>query len=298
VVNAEFVELEKVTLCYEVRGPENGRPLLLIMGLDGPLIWWLDELCKKFIARGFRVIRFDNRDCGRTKWNDGAPKLPLLKSLLRGRGPYAIDDMAEDAAGLLRHLQIPRAHVVGGSMGGMIAQALAIRRPELVRSLTSIASSAGGRTGGRPEVGVGRLLLKGPPENDKAAYVEHELRVWRRMRGPGFRFDEVRLRRLAIETWDWEPVSKANSRRQLAAIFFARDRSEELRGLRVPARVIHGTDDPAIRVSGGLATAKAIPGAELNLIPGMGHEFPREIWDLAVDAIDRTAQRAEEAGPA
>jgi pimeloyl-ACP methyl ester carboxylesterase len=292
-VNPQFVRLDRVELCYDVRGPADGRPLLLIMGLDGPMIWWLEELCDKFIERDFRVIRYDNRDCGRTRWVGRPPRFRLLRTLLQRRGPYAIEDMAADAAGLLRHLEIDRAHVLGGSMGGMIAQALAIREPGRVLSLTSIASTPGGSAGGRPKLSIARLLLQGAPQEDDEAYVEHELRLWREMSGSGFKFDEQRLRRLAEDTWMWAPISRAASRRQLGAILLARDRTKELAGVRAPALVVHGTEDPVIRESGGAATAAAIPGAELIPIPGMGHEFPPEVWDRAVDAVDRIARRAE-----
>jgi pimeloyl-ACP methyl ester carboxylesterase len=277
-----------VRICYETLGDPADRPLLLVMGLGGPLIWWDDQLCRMLVDRGFFVVRYDNRDSGRSEAMTG--RASLVGSLLGARQPYSLADMADDAAGLLDHLGIAAAHVTGVSMGGMIAQTLAIRHPKRVRSLVSVMSTTGRRLVGWPDPRVLRLLMA-PGVRDRADYVELALLSFRRIGSPGFPFDEPRMRVRSGDTWD-RGLNRAGTLRQLAAIMSSPDRTAGLRGLRVPALVVHGRADPLVHVSGGRATARAVPGAELVLVPGMGHDLPREVWPLLVDGIDRTARRA------
>jgi pimeloyl-ACP methyl ester carboxylesterase len=280
-----------VEICYETLGDPAGRPLLLIMGLGGPLIWWDDRLCQMLVDRGFFVIRYDNRDCGRSQRMTG--RASVVGAYLRAgaRAPYSLHDMADDAAGLLDHLGIPAAHVAGVSMGGMIAQTLAIRHPDRVSCLVSISSTTGGRRVGWADPRLLRLLFSQSVRSRDEYLALAEL-TFRRIGSPGYPFSPERLRTRAGETWD-RGLNRAGTLRQMAALLSARDRSPELRKLRVPAAVIHGTADPLVHVSGGRATARAIPGAELVLVPCMGHDLPPELWPLFVDVIERTAARAD-----
>jgi pimeloyl-ACP methyl ester carboxylesterase len=283
------VEVNGVELCHETFGDASGRPLLLVMGLGAPMIWWDEEFCEALAARGFHVLRFDNRDSGRSSRMHGRANLAQAYALRRA--PYSIADMAADAAGLLDVLGVPAAHVAGASMGGMIAQTLAFRYPSRVLSLTSIMSSTGGRLVGRPSPRAVSLLL-GPPPRTRAAYVEGLVRTFRLIGSPGYHFDEERMRERAERTYD-RGVHPSGTVRQLAAIMAERDRSPRLREVRVPALVVHGARDPLIHVSGGRATARALPGADLDIVPGMGHDLPRAVWPRLVAGITRVADRAE-----
>jgi pimeloyl-ACP methyl ester carboxylesterase len=278
-----------IDLCYETFGEPSARPLLLVMGLGGPMIWWDDEFCEQLVERGFFVVRFDNRDCGRSTKMRGRGSLPgayVLRS-----APYALTDMADDAVGLLDVLNIPAAHVVGASMGGMIAQTLAVHHPSRVRSLTSIMSTTGARFVGRPSLRAASMLLSRRPDS-RDSYLDLMVRTFRVIGSPGFPFDEPRMRNRAARTFD-RGLNPGGTARQLAAIMSSRDRGPLLRRLRVPALVVHGSRDPLVHPSGGRATARAIPGAEFDLVPGMGHDMPREVWPRLIDGIVRTADRAE-----
>ena len=287
----ERARVNGVELAYETIGDSSDPPLLLVMGLGMQMIHWDRELCDLLAARGFRVIRFDNRDSGRsTKVRAPVPNLVRGMAGLRFDAPYLLEDMADDAFGLLDHLGVEAAHVVGASMGGMIAQTMAIRRPERVLSLTSIMSTTGERRAGRPKLRVWSVLTRRAPA-DRDAYVEHFVRVFRMIGSKGFPFDEQRVRKLAAASLE-RGHHPAGTGRQLAAIMASGDRSDELRQLRVPTTVIHGKDDPLIPVRGGVATARAIPGAKLITVAGMGHDLPREVWPQVVDAVVETAERA------
>jgi pimeloyl-ACP methyl ester carboxylesterase len=274
---------------YDVLGPADGRPLLLVMGLASQLIHWDDELCGMLVARGHRVIRFDNRDVGRsTKLDDlGVPQvLPLLAAIGRGeavQAPYLLSDMAADAVGLLDALGIDAAHVVGASMGGMIAQTMAIEHPSRVRTLTSIMSTTGGRElpPARPEA---MAVLLTPMPSDRAANVERAVTVFRTIGSTGFPFDADYVRRRAGLAFD-RGVSPGGVARQLVAIVASGSRREALGRLRVPTLVVHGTTDPLVLLECGVDTADAIPGAQRLFIEGMGHDLPRGAWRQIVDAV-------------
>ncbi|SEF29632.1 Pimeloyl-ACP methyl ester carboxylesterase [Amycolatopsis pretoriensis] len=285
----QVTEVGGVELCHETFGDAGGRPLLLVMGLGAPMIWWDEEFCASLAAQGFRVVRFDNRDAGRSSRMRG--RANLAQAYLLHSAPYSLADMAADAAGLLDALGIPAAHVVGASMGGMIAQTLAIRHPARVLSLTSIMSSTGGRLVGRPSGRAMSMLLSAPPRS-RAEYVEMLVRTFRLIGSPGYPFDEARMRDRAERTFD-RGVHPGGTLRQLAAIMAERDRAPRLRKVRTPALVVHGARDPLVHVSGGRATARAIPGADLDVVPGMGHDLPREVWPRIVRGITRIAERAE-----
>ena len=219
------------------------------------------------------------------------PNLVRGMAGLRFDAPYLLEDMADDAFALLDHLDIEAAHVMGASMGGMIAQTMAIRRPERVLSLISIMSTTGERRAGRPKLRVWSVLARRAPAG-KDAYVEYFVRVFRMIGSKGFPVDEERVRELAAVSYE-RGHHPAGTGRQLAAIMASGDRTAQLGDLRVPTTVVHGRDDPLIPFRGGVATARAIPGAKLIAIPGMGHDLPREVWPQLVDAVAETAGRAQ-----
>jgi pimeloyl-ACP methyl ester carboxylesterase len=295
-VTEQRADVGPVELAYETIGDPSGEPLLLVMGLGMQLIHWDRELCELLSERGFRVIRFDNRDAGlSTKIRAPVPNVMRLMAGLPARVPYLLDDMASDAFGLLDHLELERAHVVGTSMGGMIAQTMAIRHPERVLSLGSMLSTTGDRRVGTPKLRVWSLMMRRAP-NDRAEYISYFARVFKLIGSPAYPADTERVRELAGATYD-RCHYPAGTARQLAAILASGSRTAALRRLDVPAVVIHGRSDPLVPVRGGIATAKAIPGAELITIPGMGHDMPRELWPTFVEAIARNAERARARSP-
>jgi pimeloyl-ACP methyl ester carboxylesterase len=296
-VAEERAHLNGIELAYETIGDTSDLPLLLVMGLGMQLIHWDTELCEMLAARGFRVIRFDNRDSGRSTQID-APVPNIMRAMagLRIEAPYLLEDMADDAFGLIDRLGIEAAHVMGVSMGGMIAQSMAITRPERVLSLTSIMSTTGERRVGRPKLRVWSVLTRRAPR-DKEAYVEYFVRVFRMIGSRDYPVDEQRIRTQAAETYE-RGHHPAGTGRQLAAILASSDRTEALRHVRVPTTVIHGRKDPLVPFRGGRATARAVPGARLIAIPGMGHDLPRQVWPRVVDAVAETAARATPASAA
>ena len=296
-VNAQLARAGEVDIAYQTLGDPADPPLLLVMGLGMQLIHWDLQLCRQLAERGFHVIRFDNRDVGASSKID-APVPNLMRAMagLSIDAPYLLSDMADDGFGLLDHLGIERAHVLGASMGGMIAQTMAIRRPERVLSLASLMSTTGERRYGRPKLRLWSLFMQRAPRR-REEYVEYFVRVFRMIGSPGFPPDEERLRELAAATYD-RGHHPAGAARQLAAIMASGDRTAELRRLRVPTVVIHGTDDPLVPFRGGLATARAIPGAEFLAIRGMGHDLPSEVWPRIIDAVVANTERAATPQPA
>ncbi len=284
-----------VELAYETFGSPEGAPLLLVMGLATQMIGWPDDLCRMLAERGLYVVRFDNRDIGLSTHLDsaGAPDVLAVMGGDHSRVAYRLADMAEDTAGLLDALGLDSAHVVGASMGGMIAQSLAIRHPERVRSLTSIMSTTGDPAVGAPaEAALGVLLA--PPATDRDSAVQRAVDTYRVIGSPGFEFDEHGLRERAGLSFDraYDPAGVA---RQLAAILASPDRTADLARVAVPTLVVHGAQDALVDVSGGRATAAAIPGAELFVVDGMGHDLPRAVWPQLVDRITALVDRVERA---
>jgi pimeloyl-ACP methyl ester carboxylesterase len=284
-----------VEICYQTFGDPSGDPLLLVMGLGGPMTWWDPDFCRALADTGFYVIRFDNRDTGRSSRMDGrVTRGSLVRSFVspasrRPRPPYTLDDMAEDGFGLLDHLGIDAAHVCGISMGGMIVQTMAVLRPERVRSLTSIMSTTGRRTVGWQDPRLLARLLE-RRATTREAYVASSARFWAVIGSVAYPDTEEAVLARAGETWD-RGVNPAGVARQMVAILAQPDRTLRLRELRVPALVIHGMDDKMVHVSGGRATSHAIPGSELLLVPGMGHDLPVQLHDTFVDAIRRVADQ-------
>jgi pimeloyl-ACP methyl ester carboxylesterase len=287
-----FCRVGDIELCYETFGDPADPAMLLIMGLGTQMLGWQEEFCEQLAARGFFVVRYDNRDIGRSTVLGEAP-VPTLGQILRRdkrAASYSLAEMAADGVGLLDHLGIERAHVVGASMGGMIAQTIAARRPERVLSLCSIMSSTGSRWRGQPALRTYSKFLKPMPGN-REGYIDQAADLFAWIGSPGFDRDEPALRDLLGRMYDrgHDPGSSA---RQLAAILASGDRTAELRHITAPTVVIHGTDDKLVGPSGGRATARAIPGARLVTIKGMGHDLPRGTWPQILDAIVENAARA------
>ncbi len=280
-----------IELAYQEIGDAGGEPLLLVMGLATQMIAWDEELCAALAERGFRVVRFDNRDIGRSTKiaSAGVPSRVDMTIGRRATAPYLLRDMANDTVGLMDHLGIDSAHLVGASMGGMIAQTTAIEHPDRVRSLVSIMSSTGNRRVGTPALKSYGVLFGKPPHGRQAA-IERAVTTFRVIGSPGYPFDEEHLRDVAGRSYD-RGHSAAGVLRQLHAITASGDRTRALAGVSAPTTVIHGKRDPLIRPSGGRATAKAIPGARLKLIDGMGHDLPRDLRPTFVEEIAANAAR-------
>ncbi len=282
-----------VELCYQTFGSPDGDPLLLVMGLGGPMTWWDPDLCRLLAERGFFVIRFDNRDTGRsTKVPGRITRTMLVRAFAGGRvrPPYGLHDMAADAFGLLDHLGLAAAHLVGVSMGGMIAQTMAVEQPRRVLSLTSIMSTTGKRSVGWQHPRLIPALI-GRRGRGRTAYARGSAQIWDLIGSPLYPNDPEQVLAKANETFDrgW---SAGGVLRQMIAVTTQVNRSTRLHALNVPALVIHGTEDRMVHVSGGRATAAAIPGAELLLVDGMGHDLPPALFESFADAIRRTADRA------
>ncbi|WP_300678838.1 alpha/beta hydrolase [Nocardioides sp.] len=287
-----LAQLGSLDLAYDTFGDPSAEPLLLVMGLGGPLIWWETGLCEQLADAGFHVIRFDNRDTGQSTKIRGKVTLPGIVGAFLGlpvKRPYGLEEMAEDAFALLDHLGIESAHLVGMSMGGMIVQTMAVSHPERVRSLTSIMSTTGKRTVGWQDPRILPALLT--PANGQEGFVRNSVRIWSLIESPAFRLTQARKVYNAEATWEYG-VSAAGTGRQMMAVLTQRDRTRDLGRLTVPALVVHGLSDRMVHVSGGRATSMAIPGSELLLIKGMGHDLPEPLWPTYVAAIRRTASRA------
>jgi pimeloyl-ACP methyl ester carboxylesterase len=281
-----------VELCYRTYGDPGDDPMLLVMGLGSPLNWWDPELCSTLAERGYYVITFDNRDVGRSTKVEGEVTRAMLVRAFVGlpvRAPYSMSDLARDAFALLDRLEIDRAHVVGVSMGGMIAQTMAVEEPARIRSLTSIMSTTGRRWVGWQHPRLFPSLLR-PASPGREAYADGSVAMERLIGSPGYPRDEERTRQIAAETYD-RGLSPRGTVRQMLAVLTQPDRTDRLREVAVPTLVIHGLADRMVHVSGGRATAAAVPGAELILVGGMGHDLPMELFGAFADAIDRTARR-------
>ena len=281
-----------IEVVYECFGDPEAPPVLLIMGAGAQMIHWPEGFCADLVGRGVQVIRFDNRDAGcSTHFSDA--RIPDLAAALAGdysSVPYTLSDMAADTAGLLDVLGLDSAHLVGASLGGMVAQTVAIEYPARVRSLTSMMSTTGDRTVGQPDFTVIGGL--GAPPPDRQGFIDWQVRAFRVVGSPGFEFDEAALADRAGRAYDrgYDPLGML---RQSVAALASGDRTQRLRALRVPTLVIHGADDVMCHVSGGRATAAAIPGAELVIIDGMGHSLPRPLWPELATRITDLVHRAE-----
>lgn len=284
---ANGIELE-----YDTFGDPADPVLLLVMGLGMQLTGWPPAFCERLAGRGFHVVRFDNRDVGlSTKFDDGPQ--PDLMAVLGGDTsgvPYLLKDLAADAIGLLDHLGVATAHVLGVSMGGMITQELITRYPDRFASACSVMSTTGDPTVGQATAeATGALLL--PPATDREGAIERGLTVLRTLMSPAYPQPDEALRIRAAESYD-RAFYPAGTGRQLAAIIASGDRTEALRSVALPTVVIHGDADPLVNVSGGRATAAAIPDAQLIILPGMGHDLPEELWETIIEAVTDNAKAA------
>jgi len=291
-IHANGIELD-----YDTFGSPRSRPLLLIMGLGGQSIMWDEGFCESLAVHGHFVVRYDNRDVGLSTKFDAAGVPNVLQLMLESRSgkklevPYTLDDMPDDAVGLLDALGLETAHVCGASMGGMIAQTVAIRHGRRLRSLTSIMSSTGNPSlpQAKPEA---MAVLTAPPPTDRPSSLDAAVRTWRTIGSPGFPFDEAKIRERAGRLFD-RSFHPQGSARQLAAILAHGSRVEKLRSVTLPTLVIHGAADPLVPLPGGQDTARAIPGAELLVIEGMGHDLPEGAWPRIVGAISEHTAKAE-----
>jgi pimeloyl-ACP methyl ester carboxylesterase len=286
------VKANGINIEYDTFGDASNPPLLLIMGLGAQMIAWDDEFCQQIADRGYYVVRFDNRDVGLSTHLDDAPA-PDLAAAMAGdasSASYNLSDMAADAAGLLDTLKSKSAHIVGASMGGMIAQTFAIEHPAKTLSLCSIMSTTGDREVGQATPDAMSALLGAPPQTAEEA-ADRAISAAKIIGGKGFPLDEKRARERAIEAWN-RAHDPAGFARQLVGIIASGDRTPGLKKLKTPTVVIHGKDDTLVTPSGGEATAKAIPGAELVNIDGMGHDMPIPVWPQIVDAIVKNAEKA------
>jgi pimeloyl-ACP methyl ester carboxylesterase len=278
-----------IDICYEIFGDAGAEPLLLIMGLGAQMVIWDDEFCERLAARGFRVIRFDNRDIGQSSKLHGGRRLTPFE-LLKLRffhipvsAPYKLLDMAKDTVGLMDALDIKSAHLVGASMGGMIAQEIALSFPQHVRSLTSIMSTTGNPRIPPPTREVAMLLMAPPPKT-KDEYVKRFQRTWKLLRAGSFPEDEAREVALAERCFA-RGLNPAGVGRQLRAILASGSRKPRLHAVKAPTLVIHGTVDPLVHPAGGRDTAESIPNAKLLMIERMGHAIPIPMWPEIIDAI-------------
>ncbi|TMJ50117.1 MAG: alpha/beta hydrolase [Alphaproteobacteria bacterium] len=285
-----------IDICYEIFGEASAEPMLLIMGLGAQMIHWDDDFCRQLAARGFRVIRFDNRDIGKSSKLSGGKRLTPIE-LLKLRflkmpiaAPYRLGDMAQDTIGLMDALGIKSAHLVGASMGGMIAQEIAISFPQAVRSLTSIMSTTGNPKVPPPSREATAVLMAPPPAT-KEEYFVRFAQTWKILRVGSFPEDEALDRSRAERTYE-RGLNPAGVGRQLRAILASGSRKERLRAVKAPTLVIHGTVDPLVRAEAGKDTAASIPGARLLMIEGMGHALPIPMWPQIIDAIDKHAHGA------
>jgi pimeloyl-ACP methyl ester carboxylesterase len=293
---AQIARANGIDLCYEIFGEPGAEPMLLIMGLGAQMIHWDDDFCWQLAARGFRVIRFDNRDIGKSSKMTGGKRLGPVE-LLKLRflkipiaAPYKLSDMAEDVIGLMDVLGINSAHVVGASMGGMIAQELAISFPQRVRSLTSIMSTTGNPKVPPPSREASAMLMAPPPASQEEFYARFA-QTWKILRVGSFPLDESLDRARAERTYA-RGLNPAGVGRQLRAILASGNRKARLASVTAPTLVIHGTVDPLVRPEGGKDTAASIPGAKLLMIEGMGHALPIPMWPEIIDAIDKHAHGA------
>ncbi len=290
-----YADTNGIRLAYETFGASDRPPVLLIMGLGTQMIAWPDEMCQDIADRGHYVIRFDNRDVGLSTHLHGVEPPSIAASMSRRQNPpYTLDDMADDAVGLMDVLGLESAHVVGASLGGFIAQTVAIRYPQRVRSLTLIMTSTGSQLVGRSRPTLMAAFFRRRPAPGREAAIEATIETFRAIGSPGFPPDQEHLRDLAARSYDraYDPNGYL---RQLAAILAQPNRTDALGRLRMPVTVIHGLSDPLVSSSGGRAIAKAVPRSRLVAFNGMGHDLPRDLWPQFADEICSLAASAERA---
>jgi len=287
--NVSFASVNGIRIAYEVFGRPADRPLLLIMGLGSQMVQWDESFCRRLAEKKYRVIRFDNRDIGLSTHFDRM-RIPdpveVARALLQGENPalpYTLLDMAADAVGLIEALGLQNAHVVGESMGGMIAQLMAIHYPRRLRTLTSLMSTTGAPALPPPSAEVIEILQR-PFPTDRDRYIDAFAEAVAILNGPKIPVDGALTRKWAIESYE-RGLNPAGVARQYAAVVAAEDRTRKLNTVNVPTLVIHGDADPLLPVPCGRATAEAVPGAKLHIVSGMGHALMPPVWDEVIEAI-------------
>lgn len=280
-----------VDITFDDRGNPDDPALLLVAGLGTQMIYWDEGFCETMVKRGFRVIRMDNRDCGRSTvlYNADVPHVVPMMLGVPARVRYRLSDMAQDSVNLLGHLGIEKAHVAGFSMGGMIAQTIAVEHPDRVLSLCSIMSRTGAFKDALPAPRQLAAMMR-PVANDYDAYIERTLELIPLLGSPAYPMDPQRLVALADRAWE-RGIHRQGTARQLHAVNVQPNRNKALGGLKVPVVVLHGSADKLVPPRGGRATADAIPGARLRMFEGMGHDLPLELWPLFAAEIDANANR-------
>ena len=287
--NTQQVSANGLQITYDSFGEPAHPAVILIMGLGTQMIHWNDQFCQLIADKGLRVIRFDNRDIGKSTWLTELPVPSMWQFIANSlfnkkvNAPYLLDDMADDTLSMMDALNIDSAHLVGASMGGMIAQCIALKAPDRVGSLTSIMSTTGDRSLPKAKAKISAKLLK-PLPKDIEAYVAQSLDVWKMLHGDHYSFDQTRVEKL-IRDSRLRGFNPPGVSRQLSAIIDSPDRTSGLQQLKVRSLVIHGDSDPLVPLACGLATAKAIPGAILKVLKGMGHTMPIQLWPQIVDDI-------------
>lgn len=281
-------KVNHIEIAYETFGHSKNCPITLIMGLGTQMVFWDEEFCHKLAKRGFFVIRFDNRDIGLSThlnqaFTPNVSKLIMKKKVVPGDVPYTLEDMADDTVGLLDSLQIETANIVGLSMGGMIGQILALKHPDRVRTLTSIMSTTGDPDLPPPEPKAQRVLFSVPP-SDRDGFIKFSQYVWKVISGSRYPVDQDLVRKWAELSYE-RGLNQEGVARQFAAIVASGSRKEALGKINVPTLIIHGDEDPLFPLQCGLETAKAIPGAKLEVIEGMGHSIPPDLWPKLIDLL-------------
>jgi pimeloyl-ACP methyl ester carboxylesterase len=291
-------ESNGLSLAWEATGPENGEPVVLVMGLACQLIHWPDALAAELVGRGFRVLRFDNRDIGLSDDGDHGIRFSLRGDFVRIRlgmrpGPanYLLHDMAADTVGFLDAMGIPKAHIVGASMGGMIAQITAARFPARVKSLTSIMSSTNHPWVRQSRIDLLMRMSKPAPDQSRDTMVERSVETFRLIGSPGYPTSDDERRLTARRAYD-RAFRPGGVMRQMHAIVATGSFEDLLGDVRAPTQVIHGTSDPLVRASAGRRTAQLIRGAQLELIEGMGHDCPVALMPRWTELIAANAGRA------
>jgi pimeloyl-ACP methyl ester carboxylesterase len=287
----QLASVDGIDLCYQELGDPDGEPMLLVMGLGTQLVHWDEGFCELLGNEGYRVIRFDNRDAGRSTKLDGRPpnRLAMLMGIRRSLA-YTLGDLADDAAGLIEALGHDSAHVVGVSMGSMIAQVMGYRRPERVRSLGLMMTGSGKPIASIPRLrALGTLLSSAPRDRD--AYGDYVVRIFKVIGSKRYPAGDERVRAHALAAFD-RGLNLAGTARQLHAITAAGNRTRKLRDVRAPTVVIHGSDDPLVRPVAGRSVANAIPGARFVMVPDMAHDMPPALWPLLAGELVANAERA------
>lgn len=289
----QYATANGLQLCFQCFGESHNPPLVLIMGLATQMIHWDDVFCQTLADQGFWVIRFDNRDIGKSSKIKGQ-KAAGISALLANQWfnrplqvPYLLSDMANDTLGLLDYLDIANAHLVGVSMGGMIAQSMTIQAPDRVKSLTSIMSTTGNRKLPKPKPWLTLKMIK-PVPTEQNNYVEHVLGMWELLHGKAYPFDPERVKATLLRAYQ-RGFYPPGVRRQTSAIIASPDRTSDLRAIEIPTLVMHGDYDPLVPLACGQATAEAVPHSKLKVFKGMGHTLPRELWPSMIEEISNIA---------